>query len=86
MKGVSSRFPSLSRVSARWLASLFVIWFSALIHEYILAVAMGFCFPLLLVQFAGPGLLFTYLTSKLSKSRWGNLFMWAMLFVGAFLH
>nr|KAJ3420373.1 Sterol O-acyltransferase 1 [Polyrhizophydium stewartii] len=64
---------------AKSLAALFVIEVSAVIHEHILACALGFFFPVLLLMFGGPGVVFTHFTRKRKDQ---NVFVWAMLFVG----
>lgn len=63
------------------LAAVFVI--SAFVHEWILAVAIGFWFPVLLFMFGGPGVYFMRLTRG-SHSGF-NVFMWTMLSVGTSL-
>lgn len=60
-------------------AGVFVI--SALIHEWILACAFRFWYPVLLLMFGGPGVYFMNLTRKFA-SRFANVFMWMMLSVG----
>ena len=54
---------------------------SALVHEYIIAVSMGFFLPILLILFTGPGLVFILLTHNKTGWVW-NLFMWIMLATG----
>lgn len=66
---------------AKALASLFVIQFSAIVHEYILACAFGYWFPVLWAMYGGPGLFFSYLkTTKMTKNN--NIFVWIMLLIG----
>ena len=67
------------KLAARSLSSLFVIEASAVIHEFIIACAFGFFFPVLLLMFGGPGVLFTHFTRKRKDQ---NIFVWAMLFIG----
>ncbi|KAJ3326954.1 Sterol O-acyltransferase 1 [Blyttiomyces sp. JEL0837] len=43
------------KAHARTLGALFVIEVSAIIHEFILACALGYCFPVLLLMYGGPG-------------------------------
>ena len=58
---------------------------SAVIHEYIISIALGFFLPILGVLFSGPGLLFILLTKNQTNRLW-NVFMWIMLATGnAFL-
>ena len=54
---------------------------SAVVHEYIIAVSMGFFLPILLFLFTGPGLVFILLTHNKTGRVW-NLFMWIMLATG----
>eukprot|EP01116_Phalansterium_solitarium_P023464 TRINITY_DN8228_c0_g1_i1.p1 TRINITY_DN8228_c0_g1~~TRINITY_DN8228_c0_g1_i1.p1 ORF type:complete len:641 (-),score=238.70 TRINITY_DN8228_c0_g1_i1:95-2017(-) len=56
--------------------------FSAVIHEYIICVAMGFYKPILFFLFVIPGVLFIYLTRFLKNWSFWNVFMWAMLIIG----
>ncbi|KAI9357253.1 MBOAT, membrane-bound O-acyltransferase family-domain-containing protein [Zopfochytrium polystomum] len=67
---------------ARMLGAVFVIEVSAIIHEFILACALGYFFPLLLLMYGGPGLIFTHLNRSRSRSRVENIFVWAMLLIG----
>eukprot|EP01135_Chromosphaera_perkinsii_P005345 Nk52_evm26s343 gene=Nk52_evmTU26s343 len=60
---------------------LFVFVFSAIIHEYILALAFRFFYPVLLLMFGGVGVGFIYLTKDGASGVW-NLFMWLMLMFG----
>lgn len=55
---------------------------SAVVHEYIVAIGLGFYKPILFVLFIVPGVLFIYLTKFLKGNRFWNIFMWAMLIVG----
>ena len=54
---------------------------SALVHEYLLSIALGFFLPVLAVLFSGPGLLFILLTRGQTSRVW-NVFMWVMLATG----
>jgi hypothetical protein len=54
---------------------------SAIIHEYLICVAMGFFFPILGILFTGPGLIFILLTKNKTGRIW-NIFMWLMLATG----
>jgi len=68
-----------SKTVAMWATFIF----SAIIHEYVISVSMGFYKPILLLMFLVPGVLFIYLTRILGQgSRAWNVFMWAMLIVG----
>eukprot|EP01121_Diplochlamys_sp_Union-15-3_P009209 TRINITY_DN2497_c0_g1_i2.p1 TRINITY_DN2497_c0_g1~~TRINITY_DN2497_c0_g1_i2.p1 ORF type:complete len:562 (-),score=61.64 TRINITY_DN2497_c0_g1_i2:13-1668(-) len=72
----------LDQAKSRIVGSLIVIWLSAIAHEYIIACAVGFFYPILMLQFAGPGLVFIYLTQSFKEHRFSNLFMWTMLLIG----
>ncbi|XP_058809626.1 sterol O-acyltransferase 1 [Phymastichus coffea] len=54
---------------------------SALFHEYILALAFGFFYPVLFISFAGFSLLLVFLMKNYSKMD-GNIYMWLALIVG----
>ena len=70
-----------SKLSA--LLTSFVV--SAVVHEYIISIALGFFLPILGALFSGPGLLFILLTKNQTNRLW-NVFMWIMLATGnAFL-
>ncbi|OMJ80657.1 hypothetical protein SteCoe_19034 [Stentor coeruleus] len=58
--------------------AVFII--SALMHELILAVSMQFFYPILLVMFGGPGVIYTFFSRR--DSRFLNVFVWSMFFVG----
>jgi len=60
-------------------AGVFIL--SAFIHEVILAFAFRFWFPVLLLMFGGPGVLFLRLTRKFAP-RLSNVFLWLMLSLG----
>lgn len=56
---------------------------SAIVHEYIIAVAMQFFYPVLLVMFLFFGVAFVYLTRFVGTSgRAWNIFFWTNLIVG----
>merc|ERR1712129_76690 len=55
---------------------------SAMIHEYILTVAFGFYFPVLLFMFGGLGVFFVPLTRLWRNARGWNIFLWCMLLIG----
>ena len=54
---------------------------SALVHEYLVCLAMGFFLPILATLFTGPGLVFILLTKNKTGRIW-NIFMWLMLTTG----
>lgn len=61
-------------------AFFFVFLISAFIHEVIIAVSMGFFYPILLIMFGGPGVLYAFLPNKELRSL--NIFVWSMFFIG----
>lgn len=64
------------------LAALLVSFLvSALVHEFILSVALGFFLPILGLLFGGPGVLFIVLTKNRNGRVW-NGFMWITLATG----
>jgi len=68
-----------SKETAMWIT--FII--SAILHEYVIAVSLGFYKPILLLMFLVPGVLFIYLTKMFGRgSRAWNIFMWSMLIIG----
>lgn len=71
------QFCKVSRLTA--LLSAFII--SAIIHEYLICIAMGFFLPILGVLFTGPGLIFILLTKNATGRAW-NIFMWITLSTG----
>ncbi|XP_053625199.1 sterol O-acyltransferase 1 [Plodia interpunctella] len=65
--------------------STFVVFFiSAMVHEVILALAFGFFYPVLLLEFGVFGLLFLPITAYAGKRFPNalNLFMWFTFFIG----
>jgi sterol O-acyltransferase len=65
---------------SRGFSFIFVFVFSDIIHEVVLAASLGFFYPILLLLFGGPGIIFIQFT-KNKKEPW-NIFVWAMLLVG----
>ncbi len=64
------------------IVSLLLCFFiSAVVHEYIVCIAMGFFLPILAVLFGGPGVVFILLTKNKTGRIW-NIFMWLMLSTG----
>jgi len=62
---------------------MFTVFFvSAIVHEYIITLAFGFFYPVLLVMFGGFGVFFVFLTKFRKGSRFWNVFMWFMLLIG----
>ncbi|KAI8834482.1 hypothetical protein BC829DRAFT_407095 [Chytridium lagenaria] len=67
--------------TAKLLSVIFVIEVSAIIHEFILACALGYCFPILLLMYGGPGKGTQYIISSLGTQN-TNIFVWSMLLLG----
>ncbi|XP_076042445.1 sterol O-acyltransferase 1 isoform X2 [Oratosquilla oratoria] len=63
----------------RWLPMMVVFFISSIVHEYILALAFRFFYPVLLVMFGGFGVGFMFVNSKERKF---NVFLWVTLFLG----
>jgi len=63
-------------------AMLLTFALSALVHEYIISLALGFWYPVLFFMFAGCGVLFIYLTEIAKGAPMWNVFFWAMLITG----
>ncbi|XP_011500248.1 PREDICTED: sterol O-acyltransferase 1 [Ceratosolen solmsi marchali] len=66
---------------SKFLATLTVFLVSAAFHEYILAFAFRFFYPVMMLMFGGFGLLLVFITKKHSKID-GNIFIWFSLFMG----
>lgn len=66
--------------SSRLFCFFMVFIISALMHELILAISMRFFYPILLVMFGGPGVIYTFFSKRESRSL--NIFVWSMFFVG----
>ncbi|KAG7163180.1 Sterol O-acyltransferase 1-like [Homarus americanus] len=58
---------------------LVVFFISSVVHEYILAFAFKFFYPVLLVMFGGFGVAFMFVNSK---ARQFNIFLWVTLIFG----
>lgn len=63
----------------RCLPMLVVFFISSVVHEYILAFAFRFFYPVLLVMFGGFGVAFMFVNSK---ARQFNIFLWVTLIFG----
>jgi len=70
----------LSRVSAQMLT--FII--SAVIHELIIAVSLGYFYPILFVIFIGPGIILIRGTKNV-KNKYLNILFWFLMFIGTAL-
>lgn len=64
----------------RVLASCAVFALSGLVHEYIIGFTLGFCYPILFVEFSGLGLLLGFIKCN---SAVGNVFLWILIATGA---
>lgn len=62
-------------------STLMVFFISAVVHEYILAFAFRFFYPVLLFMFGVIGLLLIFIKNEKNRSA-GNLLMWLSLCVG----
>lgn len=69
---------NMSKNASMWIAFIG----SAVIHEYVIAISIGFYRPILFSMFVVPGVLFIYLTRIMRDSRLWNVFMWGMLMIG----
>lgn len=65
----------------RLLAAITVFFISAAVHEVILAVSLGFFYPVLSLNFMIPGYLFTLVEKYMSHSA-GNILFWITWIMG----
>eukprot|EP01013_Petalomonas_cantuscygni_P004216 TRINITY_DN1453_c1_g2_i1.p1 TRINITY_DN1453_c1_g2~~TRINITY_DN1453_c1_g2_i1.p1 ORF type:complete len:865 (+),score=164.83 TRINITY_DN1453_c1_g2_i1:109-2703(+) len=72
----------VSATTRQLVAMLATFLVSALVHEIIVAAALHMFYPVLLILFGLPGVLFIFLTSGNTHRFW-NVFMWAMLMIGS---
>lgn len=63
------------------LSMLAVFTVSSFVHEYIIAFAFRFFYPVMLVLFQGMGVIVMFFTNKEKKSI-GNILMWFSLILG----
>lgn len=63
------------------LSTITVFMVSALFHEYIMAVAFRFFYPVMLVMFGGFGMCLVFIPKENTKSN-GNIFLWLSLCIG----
>lgn len=66
-------------IRLRCLPMLVVFFISSVVHEYILAFAFRFFYPVLLVMFGGFGVAFMFVNTKARKF---NIFLWVTLILG----
>jgi len=57
-----------------------VFLISAWVHEYIIIVSFKVFYPVLLIMFGGPGVIYTLLPRQDNKMQ--NIFVWIMFFIG----
>lgn len=69
---------SPSRVQ-RYLPLLLVFLISSVVHEYILAIAFRFFYPVLLLMFGGFGVVLMFIKTR---ARQFNVFLWVSLILG----
>jgi len=67
--------------TSRTFCQLLTFFISAVVHEVIIAGAMGFFYPILFVIFTGPGIIFIR-GAKNVKSSSMNIVFWFLLFLG----
>lgn len=70
-----------SRMVARTWATLAVFTLSAVFHEFILAVAFRFFYPVLLTMFLGVGMMLSCVRLKRTSTA-GNIFVWFSIALG----
>ena len=72
------------RAARAQFAMLFTFVLSALVHEYIITLGLGFFYPVLLVLFLGAGVSFIWLMRILfgGVPRLANVFFWTNMMVG----
>ncbi|XP_037623100.1 sterol O-acyltransferase 2 [Sebastes umbrosus] len=72
----------LSNRKFRTAAMFFVFIVSAVVHEYALAIAFGFFYPVLFCLFAFFGVMFNFTMNDKRQSPVFNVIMWTCLFLG----
>ncbi|CAF1148007.1 unnamed protein product [Adineta steineri] len=69
-------------VKYRLVSMYTVIFLSACVHEYILALAFGYFYPILFLQFAVLGFISMLILPQRTQNNAFNVFIWTSLFVG----
>ncbi|CAF1633686.1 unnamed protein product [Adineta ricciae] len=69
-------------VKYRLVSMYTVIFLSACVHEYILALAFGYFYPILFLQFAILGFISMLILPQRTQNNIFNIFIWTSLFVG----
>ncbi|XP_013379574.1 sterol O-acyltransferase 1-like [Lingula anatina] len=80
-KDISSLLKYLNIQCGRATPMAVVFLLSAIFHEYIVTMTMGFFYPVLFVMFGGIGFGFMFLGLKPTHQAW-NVFMWITLMIG----
>ncbi|XP_015905466.1 sterol O-acyltransferase 1 [Parasteatoda tepidariorum] len=65
----------------RTFSMITVFLVSALVHEYIIGLALGFFYPVLMVIYSTVGVVIMFVTQRRTGQMW-NILMWGMLFSG----
>ncbi|RWR99330.1 sterol O-acyltransferase 1-like protein, partial [Dinothrombium tinctorium] len=74
--------PMYNLSGKKWIAALSTFMVSAIYHEYIMALTLGFVFPLLFILFS-TGIIMFFLTQRLDKEHvGGNTFLFASFYIG----
>ncbi|XP_069761956.1 sterol O-acyltransferase 2-like [Narcine bancroftii] len=66
----------------RGAAMLLVFILSALVHEYVLTLCLGYFYPVMFCLFAIFGVFFNFIFNDNRKSPGWNIMMWVFLFIG----
>lgn len=66
------------------LAAILVFLISAVFHEYIITLTLGFYYPVLFFLFAfiGLGVYFLSLSFRRAEEMYGNVFLFCSIFLG----
>ncbi|XP_042200114.1 sterol O-acyltransferase 2 isoform X2 [Callorhinchus milii] len=77
-----SDFLWLTGKRCRVVAMLSVFGLSAVVHEYVLTLCLGYFYPVMFCLFAIFGVLFNFIFNDNRKSPAWNVLMWVFLFIG----
>uniref|UniRef100_A0A4W3IBK3 Sterol O-acyltransferase 2 n=1 Tax=Callorhinchus milii TaxID=7868 RepID=A0A4W3IBK3_CALMI len=75
-------FYKLTGKRCRVVAMLSVFGLSAVVHEYVLTLCLGYFYPVMFCLFAIFGVLFNFIFNDNRKSPAWNVLMWVFLFIG----
>lgn len=75
-------FHKLFGIKYRMISMYAVIFLSACVHEYIIALAFGYLYPILFIQFAVLGFISMLILPQRTQNNAFNVFIWASLFFG----